>query len=583
MAEQISLESLNTYLFQSTKAIKKRALAIIFNEDMIEAEALLKQFIGVEPDSELQVIAHKVLQKLTDFQAFSDTMTQEMIVPLLKSPDSGTRIRAFRRLLRKKSPTLALQIQQCCPNEKVPEVGLLMMTILNANPHPGNLPLIIGFLESPSARLRMEAFKGLNIMINGSLLPLFFKGLLDHSQEIQLMTMQMVKSFQRKHLLDALEQMLESTPEVSQLASKVLSQFQGSDIIPLLKRYLNHPDRTTGLFIQTIYAYLGTHGEAGADRPPLEMPVIEEAPGPALDQAEAAPPPSEPPPPPKPKGPTEEELRAERMLKVFQDLAEALRQSWEAVPAFFVEPVTCASPPRHPHEIIEMIRNVFDRLRYTLTTAAICLYFKKGNRSQAADRICFRAIQQGILEVNSLQLLQTLAPSFPEPSGAGDLFPLVISKVFRQEQDEEFFDPFLSLQEGLNLIEEYPEEAEKFIAPAIDSLSVMVKNFSGFLSANRLLVKQVLPDGTRVYDVWAPTTAQIDPKSVSTISLSHNFVVLVSRDSLNFISFEPFLRFDGDQKKVVFGPLPEHDLWEFLKKYEVNEAYRAYLTDSGDE
>jgi hypothetical protein len=293
MAEQLSVEGIQAFFAQPNKAIRKRALAIILNHEMIEAEDVLREYLGNETDPELQMIGRKVLQRLQEYQEMSDTMQPEFVVPLLKSPVPEARIRALRRLLRKKTPTLATLIQQYCPMETVPEAGLLIMTILNNNPHPGNLPLILGFLESPSPRLRAEAFKGLQILIYRSLLPLFFKGLIDPAQEIRVMTLQMVKQFPRPTLLQAIEQMLASPGEVSQLAAKILSNMQGADLLPIIQRHLHHPDQTTALFLQTFYKHLG-----GAPVPPpaTTTPTAAPARPPIPGTAAAAAQPATPPP-----------------------------------------------------------------------------------------------------------------------------------------------------------------------------------------------------------------------------------------------------------------------------------------------
>ncbi|NLI79578.1 MAG: HEAT repeat domain-containing protein, partial [Candidatus Riflebacteria bacterium] len=269
MAEQISLEGVQGFFAQPNKAIRKRALAIILNHEMIEAEEALQQYLGNETDPELQMIGRKVLERLADYQKMSDSMPAEHVVPLLKSPVPETRVRALRRLLRKRTPTLATLLQQYCPMETVPEAALLLVSILNNNPHPGNLPLLLGFLESPSARLRLEAFKGLQILINASLLPLFFKGLVDPSQEIKVMTLQMLRQFPRKALLDALDQMLQTdNPEISRLAAKIFSHLQGADLLPIVQKHLQHPDQTTALFLQTFYSHLGGQAAAVHAAPP---------------------------------------------------------------------------------------------------------------------------------------------------------------------------------------------------------------------------------------------------------------------------------------------------------------------------
>jgi hypothetical protein len=560
MAEQIALEELQSALSHPNKAIQKRILAIIFKEEVIEAEDLVRQFVQRESDTELQALGGKVLQKLREYQAFSDSMEPEMSIPLLKSPGAETRIRGLRRLIKKKTPTIAPLLQQYCPQEKDPIAGYLIMVLLNNNPHHGNLPIILGFLGSPSVGLRKEAFKGLHIFVNGALLPMFFRGLVDISSDIQMMTLQMVNQFQRQYLLTALEQMMSGPPEISQLASKVLSTLSGADLLPLLKRHLSHSDKTTALFLQTFYNHIG--GGTPAAEPSASVAA-------AVPQAA----------PPKPKpGPTPEQVRAARRAKLFVSLIEAVRQGWATAPVLFIEPLRLKTPPRTPHEFLDVIRGVFDRLRFVLTISSICLYFRKGNRLPAADRMCFRAIQRGILSIDTLQLLQTLAPAFPEPAGSGDLFPLVISKLFRQ--DEGFFEPFLSIQEGLGFIADNPTETEKFLPAAIESLAEVLKSFSGPLKANRLLVRQVVPTGARIVDALCCPPAVIDPKTVESLDLTHRFGVLVSHDSLNTISLEPFLRATDSPEALEFGTLDESTLLAFLGKYEVKQAYISFLSEA---
>ncbi|NLI76153.1 MAG: hypothetical protein GX442_06880, partial [Candidatus Riflebacteria bacterium] len=232
---------------------------------------------------------------------------------------------------------------------------------------------------------------------------------------------------------------------------------------------------------------------------------------------------------------------------------------------------------------IAVVRGVFDRIRHLLTVGTVCLYLKKGNRTLTADRWCFRAIQQGVLSVNTLQLLQGLANAFPDPTGAGDLFPLVLSRMCRQDQDEVIFEPFLSLQEGLSLLDENPGEIENFLPAAIDSLTLLLKNLAPALAPNRLLVKRMLEDGTKVFDHLTPGVVQLDPKAVPAIPLPANFAVLVSQDMLNNIFCGPFLRFDEAQGTLAPAPVEEHQVFDFLKKFDAHEAYLSFLSEAASE
>ena len=75
MGGRTNLEELKKALFQQNKALKKRALAVIHNDVVTEAIHILREFMGVEEDSELQVLALKVFKKLQEFSRLSSQVS----------------------------------------------------------------------------------------------------------------------------------------------------------------------------------------------------------------------------------------------------------------------------------------------------------------------------------------------------------------------------------------------------------------------------------------------------------------------------------------------------------------------------
>lgn len=550
MPEEITLDQLKKALSQPNKALKKRALAIIYNEAIVEAVDLLKQFIGNEEDSELQILSMKVLQKIQEFSGFSEKVPPESLIPFLQSSDISRRLLALRALVGRRIPRIAKIIHQCCAYEKSPEANILIAKILSCNPHPGNLSLLVRFLDNPAPQIRAEAYRGIATIISGVLLPLLLQGLDDPSQELQMIVMRFVTQMNRKQIIEALGFMFSSEkPELSRLAIKVVSHFQGADILPILKNHVGHPDIQTAESIKKLLATLNRKGKTATSSRQLIHEQKSEF----------------------PKGET-----------VFYDLVENLRKNWATAPFWILEPLATPMDNFNPAEIIDRIRNVFGRIRYLLTVGFICYYFKAGKRNQVADRACFRAIKEGLLEINTLQILRILGVSFPEPSGKYEIFPITLADSLKKDLDETFFEPFVSLQEGLNLLDEYPEEAEKFLLPAVESLSGLLKNLATCLESNRLFVKRVEADGLKFYDYWGSEPIQMELKNITNMDFPANSPVLISQDSITAISMEPFLCIDQLTGALLKCEADEHALWEFFKIHNANEAYLAFLSEVGN-
>ena len=202
MAETVTLEQLEKTLFGTYRALKKRALAMIHNEAIVEATDLVKRFMGSESDPELLVFSRMVLQKLQDFSAVSGSVNPESLAPLLESPEPSRRILALRALLGRRSSAIPELLRRQCSGEQAPEAVALIAENLRHNPDPGNLPFLERFLANDSPRVRSEAYRGVLALISGSLLPMLLRGLADPAPELQVLVRQMARQFDRRHLIE---------------------------------------------------------------------------------------------------------------------------------------------------------------------------------------------------------------------------------------------------------------------------------------------------------------------------------------------------------------------------------------------
>ncbi|MFZ2960585.1 MAG: hypothetical protein WA705_27210 [Candidatus Ozemobacteraceae bacterium] len=566
MAGEVTLEQIKTALFQPNSALKKRALAVIHNRGLVEACGLLQQFVGVEQDIDLQTFALRILEKLKTQEAKPSEITslpvEKELVPLLMSPEPGKREQALRLMLGHRSSIISSLLQERCQNELHPDVAALVAENLRNNPDVANFPLIRRLLESPSTRVRVEAYRALQSLINGCFLPILMNGMTDESQEIEMTLRQMVNLTHRRNLLDAYGFMLSSgVPERSRQAVAMMASCMGPDLLPMIRTHIRHSDGPTLDALRVLLEQLVARGTPEAAN---ILSALKSAQGASKDGEEAS----------------DVGNRASGPAEVFRTLAADLREFWKSAPAWLLEPLLEPGEEVGPAEVIGRIRKVFDRVRYLLTVSYICVYFQAGNRSAAADRAGFRAIQQEITGVNTVHVLRFLGDALPEPAGTGDFFPQFLAFRLHRDEEDTFFESFTALHEGFTLLDEYPDAAEGFLQPAVDGMTQLFKSLEAFLETNRLIAKINTSEGLKIYDYWGPSPTQVDARTVTNFFLPLQCPVLISRDSMQSLSLAPFMSLDPARGALSQGCPDEHALWEFFKKLGVHEAYLAFLSDT---
>ncbi|NLI79729.1 MAG: hypothetical protein GX442_25205 [Candidatus Riflebacteria bacterium] len=547
MSKTNSLDELRKALTQSNRALQKRALAIIHNEVVIEAQGLLQEFLGTQPEPDLQVLTMKVLKKLQEFASLPTQATPETLIPLLQSADESRRLYALRALRQRCSTNLLYTVQQFGADLARPEARVLVAEIFRRNPDLGNLPILLSYLGDAAATVRQEAFQAIIAVFQGCLLPHLLRGLADPAPGIVYLVRQFLNQVGKEHLLAALQGMLAGEdPAQARLAAGVLAGLPGADVIPLARDHLAHPDPATAARVKEIVQELARKGDPDA------AALI-------------------PPPPPE----------EETATVALRDLESRLLEVWPKTPAWLLEPLAETGRSQSPlAEVNTRLRTIFERVRHLLVSGFIAAYFAQGGRNRVADRACFRAVADPT-GLNTLQLMRLLADTLPDPYGFGDIFPLAMGHCFREGLEDEFAEPFISLQEGFNLLDEYPQETANFHVAAVEGLCDLLRGLSRFLGSNHLVVKQGTPDGLRVLDLWGPKPSHLDPKLFSNDLLPVNCPMLFSQDSMNRLPLVPFFQADQATGLLRRGPMDEKARWEFFERVEAQESFLLFLTETG--
>lgn len=546
MTKANSLEELEKSLGQSNKALQKRALAIIHNEVVVEAQGILQRFIGTGPEPDLLALALKVQKKLQEFSGKSDQLTTESLIPLLQSDEESRRMYALRALRQRRSPNVAYILQQFGADFQTSEAKALVAEALRNNPDIGNLSILLRLIEDPAVNVRLEAYQSIIALISGCILPPLIKGLKDPVPEVVYLVRQFLKQVRREELLAALRLMLTGDqPPVARLAASVLGGLSGQDVLPLLKANLNHPDPETATLIRSAVAQMAVQGDREAATLVAQPATLDPNAGSALREIEAK-----------------------------------LREVWPNAPAWLLDPLTLGRGGLGVADLNARLRSIFERIGDLLAGSFVCAYFTVGTRNKVADRTCFRAagLPAG---PNTLPLLRLLSETLPDPYGFGDLFPLSMGYCFREGLDDEFTEPFLSLQEGFNLLEEYPEEAANFHAAAVEGLRDLLRGLAKFLGSNHLVALQTTPEGPRIYDLWRPSPLVLDSKLFGNVSLRVNAPVLVSQDSLHHLLLTPFFLVDPANGRLWRCPFDDKAKWEFYDRVFAKDAFLQFLNESG--
>ena len=542
MAAKPTLDQLKQVLFQNNPALKKRALAIIFNETMTEARPLLEEFVGQETNPELQALALKVLNKLELPLDKPQEQTPDQLMAALPAAGPEKKLAILRALAGCRSPRLAITIQQHCSLENSPEALLAIAEIFRKNPHIGNLGILMRLSAHPLEKLRLEALEGILNVMYGCLYPFILKALLDPSIPLKMKSYQLISSISRANLLEALGYMLDQeSPQFTRLAGQLLPSFLGPDLVELLKKHLRHSDPETGAHCMRAVTLLAQKGY-GEAIVLLETQTDSHAALPQMRNAPAIP--------------------------------SGLRQLLSAIPPWLSEPLE--KKPDDIRQLLNGIREVYERCRDFLILAFVCAYISLGKRTQTLDHLCFKVMTQGVTRSDPVGLLQSIAGALPEPREQTDLFPLLLAARILNEPDDTLLEDLISLQEGLKLVNDHPEELVKVIEPALIGLEKLLFSLASF-KANRLIVKYSDNEGMKVGDFFQPTTTTVDPRTLAHLELPLNRPLLVSQTGSHGLSLWPFVVFNPYQKKLMRMDPNEQDLWELLVQNNLLDGFMAFL------
>ncbi|MBF0502539.1 MAG: hypothetical protein HQM09_20545 [Candidatus Riflebacteria bacterium] len=578
----VTLLQLQQALSQPNAALKKRALAIIFNEAIVEAQDIVEEYIGRESQPELQVLGLKVLKKLRGFVQSSENVDIERLLSMLSHPDPEGRILALRALVGRRSPEIPRVVQQVCAEESSPEAISLITDLLKNNPDVGNLPLLLKFFDAPLEKTRMDALEGILNIIYGCLYPSVLKALLDPSAPMKMKAYQLISKISRNNLIDALDFMLSSeNPEQSRLSGQLLPSFLGSDLLPLLTKHASHNDAETVGFCRRALHLMSLRGsgEAAALLEQMLQPSVaaESQTSEAAARKTSSTTGAKAPPGAKP-GSEPKQSASERTTDLSRVFSPELAASISQFPYWLTGPLHQGITSLEPRFLLSRLREFYRRIGECLILTFLISYFNRGIRTQPIDRVCYRTLQTGIGKTDPVSFVRSIASAIPAPAGSGDLFPFIISQRAVNDLSDTLFEEMLTLQMGWDLIDEHPEEGERLFKPALSSIEKLAVSLSPILD-NRLIVKFAGKDGLEIPDLWAPAPVPADPRALANFELAMNHPLLIDKSSSVGISLFPFLTYDLDRGLLQRVDPSEHDLWEFLVEGNILEAFLAFLKE----
>jgi len=548
---KVSLEKIKLALIQPNNAIRKRALAIIFNDAIIEAKDILEEYIGRETEPDLQAFALKVLQKLQDFRDISSQVANERLFPLLQSSDLESKLLALRGLATRHSPEIPLQILSNCSLETSPEAVALICQILKNNPSPQNLPLLLKYTQDPSDKVRMDALEGILNVMYGCLFPYVLKALLDPSPPMKMKAYQLISEISRTNLLSALGFMLESSSlEISRLAAKLFPSFLDADLMPLLQKHIQHSDAETAASCKRALQLLTQKGNSSA----LELLAT-------LSKTGATFPPSS--------------TKRKPIPPQFESYVSNF-------PQYISEIILEGISPENPPQMFSRLHEVFLRVRHLLVSSFTCLYFSQANRNPFLDRICYKALQIGMSRIDAIGFLRTIAPALNDSSSPGELFPMVISYRLQNDFNDNLLETLTILKDNFLAVDEHPEEGIAFTDATLTGIEELFKCISP-LTENKLVVKCTDKRGVKIMDFMKPTPTTIDARLLVNFELPLNSPVLVSKNSALALPLFPFLTYEADKREITKCDPSENELWEFLMKYKVLDGFLGFLKERKSE
>lgn len=544
---EIDLKKIAGALFQGNVALKKRALALIFKESVVEAKHLLEQFVGTETDSTLKSMAVQVMKTLESFESESRGVDTSKLLLLFESSDPSHHLLALRALLNRKSPEIPKLIKDCCQGYLPPESIPLIIEILKNNPSLENLEQLMSFIQNPSESVRSEAFDAIVRVVQCRIFPSIFRTLVDSSQKIKTKAFQFLGRLSRANFLESLGFMLESNDsELSRLAGSLLMPFLGKDLIPLLEKHLSHRDKETALHCKKALMQLAQRGEEKASIIISDLDSLNKS----SKEAEEEP------------------------IEIPERLSELIKQ----FPQWLLGEDPGNILKHLPYRPIPRIKAIYNNLREFLNILFINSYFSFGQRDRWIDLACFRAFQKGLNEANTVQLMRSIIPSLPDPDSEQDIFPLVLGKRILDDEQDLFLEQILSFEEVFKLISQNPSESQNFIDPALAGLEGVLRAFLPLL-LNRVFLKTKIDDSFRIMNFMTDAPDQADPKALSNFEIMANRPLLVSSNHTKSLNLSPFVGTDKEKLRLSFLGSDESAVSDYLTQIGCLEIYLKSLVD----
>lgn len=550
----VTLEQIRQALAQPNQAIRKRALALIYNEAKVEAGPILEEYLGREEDPALQTLALKVLEKLNSFRECAGQVPTERLAPLLQNPDPQARLMGLRAAATRNDADLAKIVVRHCSRDESPEARQLIAHILRENPLPEGLPILLDLANAENEKIREDAIEGILQVITRRLYPEVLKTLLDPSPALKMRAYQLISRISRPNLLEALEAMLDDAdPEICRLGGKLLPSFLNPDLISLLSRHADHQDAETAALCKRTLVLLAQKGHFEAAQL-VEKFTAREKPGSPAAGAQS------------------------QVSGTCADAVRTLKDLLIRFPAFLQTPFLDLPANADIPQTLLRIRDLHARIRTMIAGPLLTAYFGYGRRGPTSDRIAFKALQQGMARVDLPALITSLAPAFDSLAGETDLYPLMIVLRSKNPPVYPLYERLAFFQKTIPTLSSGSAAPAALFTPLLQGAIELLKSFEVLLP-NRMVVKYSDPAGIRVLDFMKSPPVSADTRLLVNFDLPMNDPTLVSGNSACAMSLSPFLKYDQATRTIVANEPGEHDLWEYLTKLNILDSYLAFLKD----
>ncbi|MBP7634397.1 hypothetical protein KBA41_09495, partial [Candidatus Ozemobacteraceae bacterium] len=376
--------------------------------------------------------------------------------------------------------------------------------------------------------------------------------LLDPSPALKMRAYQLISRISRPNLLEALEAMLDDAdPAISRLGGKLLPSFLNPDLISLLSRHADHPDAETAALCKRSLVLLAQKGHFEAAQLVEKFTARDKpAVSPASSQSQVS--------------------------GTCTDAIRILKDMLIRFPAFLQSPFLDLPSNADIPQTLLRIRDLHSRIRTMIVGPLLTTYFGQGRRSQAFDKIAFKALQQGIASADLPALITSLAPAFDTIPDEMDLYPLMILVRSKNPPAYPLYERLAFFQKTIPAMNSGAADPSTLFASLSQGAIELLNSFEVLLP-NKMVVKCSDSAGIRVLDFMKSPPVPVDARLLVNFDLPLHDPTLISGNSSCAMSLSPFLKYDQAARTIVANDLGEHDLWEYLTKLKILDSYLAFL------